>query len=325
MTQSEQQPDFHAADWDTYWRGAGEQAAYPEGGTQEAVLAEFWGGLFTQQLASGDAGPLRMLDLACGNGAVTGFAREIAPQATNWCLDYSASALAEVARRYDGSYCVAADARQIPLAAGSFDLVVSQFGIEYAGIEAIPEAARLVAQGGQLALVLHLVDGLIHRECALNLAAVTAVQDTEVVTLARAAFSAGFALNAGTGSVEAFKAAERNFTPAVRALEQLLKQYGTAAAGGLLNQLYADIAHMYGRMSAYEPAEIISWLDGMVRELAAYRGRMASMLAAAVDLQQLTAIQQQLEADGMRLIERRTLDMGTDGMPAAWVMVLRRD
>ena len=90
------------------------------------------------------------------------------------------------------------------------------------------------------------------------------IRDSELLPLAREAFNAGFDLNAGSGSPAAFKAAEKRFTPAVRALEKLMREMGEAIASGLPRKLYQDLAHMYRRMSAYDRADIIDWVDGMV-------------------------------------------------------------
>ena len=220
---------------------------------------------------------------------------------------------------------VAFDAGAPALAEASCDLVVSQFGIEYAGLPALSRAAGLVAPGGVLALVLHLRDGEIYRECAANLGAADAIRASSVLVLAREAFAAGFALNAGTGSVEAFKEAERAFTPAVRRLEDILREWGPAAADGLPRQLYQDIAHMYQRMSAYEPGEVMGWLEGMTAELDAYVGRMSSMLEAAIDEPVLAAQCSALKQLGFGASETGTLAMGDDDAAAAWWLTAQRN
>jgi ubiquinone/menaquinone biosynthesis C-methylase UbiE len=265
-----------------------------------------------------------MLDLACGNGAVTGYALQAAPRLKTCCLDYSASAVLELRKRYPGSLCLAGNARQLPFPDGCFDLVVSQFGLEYAGFDAVAEAARVLSPGGQLAAVLHLRDGGIYRECAANLQAVNAIRDSELLPLARDAFNAGFDVNAKTGTVEAFKAAEKRFTPAIRALEKLMREMGEAIASGLPRKLYQDIAHMYQRMSAYDRADIINWVDGMMMQLDAYGGRMSSMLDAALDSAQLQAMRTLLERQGVRVLHSHSLEMGADPEPAAWVMEAAR-
>lgn len=51
-------------------------------------------------------------------------------------------------------------AEQLPFAAAGFDVVVSQFGVEYAPLGlAIPEIARVLRSGGRIGLLMHHADG----------------------------------------------------------------------------------------------------------------------------------------------------------------------
>ncbi|WP_188310289.1 class I SAM-dependent methyltransferase [Arenimonas fontis] len=52
------------------------------------------------------------------------------------------------------------DAAALPFPDACLDLCMSQFGIEYAGLQAWREAARVLRSGGELAAVLHHVDAL---------------------------------------------------------------------------------------------------------------------------------------------------------------------
>lgn len=315
-------PAHHADAWDTYWRGTQENAAHREGGPQEPVLEAFWAAFFQREMVARECPAL--LDLACGNGAVTGHALRVSSAWSLHCSDYSLNALRGVRQRYPAARCIVADAGNTPFAAGAFDLVVSQFGVEYAGPEAIFEAARLVAPGGTLGLLLHVEGGAIYRECEYNRDTVLALQALDILALAQAAFDAGFALNAGSGTPQAFKAAERAFTPAVRGLEQLLQARGAQSAGGLLQQLYQDIAQLYRRMSAYAPEDIRSWLGGMEAECAAYVGRMQSMLDASCTQAALDGAAQRLAASGFATQERSALRVSEQAQAAAWALVMQR-
>ena len=312
--------DKHTGDWDAYWRGTHENAAHREGGPQEEVLAQFWGELFSSPAGKAAS----MLDVACGNGAVTGHAITGGVAAELYCADYSHSALLELRKRYSNAKCAVADAARLPWRDGQFGLVVSQFGLEYAGSEALLEAARVVAPGGCLAAVMHLYEGGIYRECDENRRVVEEVADIKLLALARAAFANGFALNRGETAVETFKASERAFTPAVRGLEGILQRYGSSAADGLPKQLYSDIASMYRRMSSFEESEVMGWIDGMEKELEAYSGRMQSMVNAAVKESELEQLVAQLKKMGFDENPPQTLRMGRMSEPAAWALVLQR-
>jgi hypothetical protein len=319
------EPSSVGSDWDRYWRGTWEAAAHEDGSPQEAALEDFWRQFFRDvAVADNSAGPQTLLDVASGNGAVIRYAQQQAQPLDYFALDYSHNALLNLQSRYPEVSCLAGDARQPAIAAGSIDLVVSQFGVEYAGATAVEAIAELVAGGGYLALVLHLHEGAIYQECAGNHRAILAVQSVDILELARAAFLAGYGINAGTSSVDAFKQAERAFTPAVRGLEQLLQRFGSQAAGGLLQQLYRDIAEMYPRMSSYAETEVITWLDGMVVELEAYAGRMLSMVNVAVDQQTFDQHCQRLRAMGFSDFRCAKLAVGKTSELAAWTLVAQR-
>lgn len=311
-----------AADWDVYWRGTHEKAAHQSGGAQDAALESFWRALFNHYLPAFEHP--RLLDLASGNGAVTGFAAQSRADVTLCATDASLNALKSLRARYPLCRCTAGDALKPPFAPRSFSVVASQFGLEYAGSAALIPAAGLVAPGGLLAAVMHLKDGAIYRECALNHRAVVAIQDSHLLPLARRAFASGFALNANTGSVDDFKAAERALTPAVRSLEQLLAEMGNAVAGGLGRRLYDDVAYMYQRMSAYAPGDVLGWVDGMVLELEAYRARMAAMTAVALDETALRSLLDQLASEGFTVEKCEKLLMGAGAEEGAWTVVVHR-
>ncbi|MFK7913395.1 MAG: class I SAM-dependent methyltransferase [Pseudomonadales bacterium] len=312
--------------WDVYWNGTRENAAHQQGGPQEAVLEAFWSELFKSQ--TGPQGRsderLQLLDIACGNGAVSGFALASGGNFEQFACDFSHSAMAQLGRRHGGVTPVQADAAHLPFASQCFDLVCSQFGLEYAGASAFAEAGRVIAPQGTLATVVHLHDGAIYQECAGNLQAAQGILGTAVLDLAEGAFSAGFDLNEGVGDVAAFKAAEREFTPTVRALESVIKRFGAGAAGGLAQQIYRDIAQMYRRMSAYAREDVLGWVVGMRAELDAYCGRMSTMMAAALTTAQRDSVIAELANGGLGLIENRTMNMDASKVPGAVVMVWQR-
>ena len=311
------------ADWDRYWRGTWEAAAHEDGSPQNAALEIFWQAFF-EHFDDRDP-PLSLIDVAAGNGAVTRFARAGGPADMEcFALDYSVSALKNLRERYPGVRCVAADALSPPFAPGSFGAVVSQYGIEYAGPEAIAAAGNLVSPGGYLGLVVHYTDGGIYRECANNRRVLLDIRALNVLELARAAFRAGFALNAGRGTAADFKAAEREFAPAVRGLEQLLKREGSQLASGLPLQLYKDIAAMYRSMSAYAEEDIVAWIDGMQLELDAYIGRMQSMTDAAVDEPTLQAQCEKLVDMGFATPQPGCLRVSASAQPSGWTLIVRR-
>ncbi|HEU0305478.1 MAG TPA: class I SAM-dependent methyltransferase [Lysobacter sp.] len=313
------------AAWDEYWRLSHEAAAHPTGGPQEEVLARFWTSFLRTALAN-VADP-RLIDLACGNGAMLRFALDSARRAGRPLLalgvDNSPAAIADLKRRLPAVLGLVADVRQAPFPDGGFDIVGSQFGLEYGGLAAFDEAARLVAPGGMLALIVHLKDGAIYRECAANLQAIDGVRRCGILAATRDVFRAAAEGMRRAGDAAA---AKTRLLTAAREMEEILRTYGSAVAGGIVQRLYVDMGHMCLRVNAFRPTEVLHWVANMERESEAYAKRMSSMLAAAVDGRQMDVISARLANRGLSVRTREEMHIGVAKVePAAWTLVCRRE
>lgn len=313
--------------WDEYWRRTREAAAHQAGGPQDEVLARFWNTLLMRTLPNYPHP--RILDVACGNGAVTRLVFDSAkrlggPEPSVHALDRSLAALMELRKRVPSIKGVVADASRTPFPDGAFDLVVSQFGLEYAGIGAPGEAARLVAPDGVLATILHLTSGAIYRECAINLEAAQGLRDSALLPHTRRVFEAGIAVNTARGNGAAFQQADQEFRPAFATAQGILSRHGPDVAGGVVQRLCADIEHMYRRMGAYALRDVLDWIDQTAAELDTYILRMSAMLDAAIDEDELDQMLQLLTAAGLAVRMRETMRMGKKNEAAAWVLVCDR-
>jgi SAM-dependent methyltransferase len=93
----------------------------------------------------------RVLDVATGPGYVAGAAAARGALATG--LDFSPSMVEEARRRYPATTFREGDAEALPYGAGSFDVVVMNFGLLHLARPdvAIAEAHRVLASGGRYA------------------------------------------------------------------------------------------------------------------------------------------------------------------------------
>ena len=309
-----------AGEWDQYWRGAGEAGAWTAGGARHPALRLFWMQFF--ESARDAVSSPRLLDVASGSGAVIECALEAFAGATldAWCLDSSAAAIEGLRERFPAVTGLQCDAGSIPPEAGRFDLITSQFGIEYAGVGAIRGLPDALAPGGRIALLLHHTDGLIQAECAASLDAVNRVQSSNFVALARDMFAAGFAAVRGADRTPYDESAKR-LSPAVEAVEKVMSELGPDVAAGTVTQLYNDVARIHSRLPHYDPDEVLGWLERMESELETYGGRMASMLNAALDAEDFERACQSLTARGCILETAGPFKASDRDEPFGWALV----
>lgn len=319
------QPDASSISksWDTYWAGTGATGAFSSGGVNHPAIAAFWNALFAEY--DGRKTAYSLLDIATGNGALV--ERALSGPAGSaldvTCVDISEAAIDNVVRRFPQVTGIVADAREIPLDDARFDLVTSQFGVEYAGVTAIHEAARLVTHGGRIAMLLHTDGGSIYRECSDSLAAIQALKEARFVPLAQSFFEAGF--NAVRGGDRAkYDDAGRRLSPAVQATERILTKFGEGVAGGTVAKLYDDVGRIHERIQHFDPVEVLQWISAMEAELDAYHARMSSMMSAAIDRPAFDRICRQLEEDGLKLQDADALVPAGDSAALAWMLVATR-
>ena len=309
--------------WDTYWHGTGDVGAYSSGGVNHPAIMDFWDEFFN--MVKTDYTKPKIIDIATGNGAV--IERALAtfgdeqPEFT--CLDISGSAIANIHNRFPGVKGIVADVCSIPLDSDSFDIATSQFGVEYAGLEAINEVARLLTMGGRLTLLLHNREGSIHQECVESLDAVVQLQNSRFIPLAIEMFSAGFKAVRGAERAP-YEAAAKQLAPAIGVLENIMKQYGEHVAGDTIARLYNDVGQIHQEIQQYEPTEILEWLKRMDGELNAYTGRMSSMSQSAIDSVAFDQVNAGLCSRGYTIERAEPLVTTDHDFPLAWVLIAKK-
>ncbi len=311
-----------ADSWDTYWHGTGDVGAYSSGGVNHPAIRVFWDEFFAD--VKQDFNEPKIIDIASGNGAVV--ERALATfgkqQLDITCVDVSDAAISNIRARFPPVNAIVTDARNIPLDSGIFDIATSQFGVEYAGLETINEAARLLASGGQLALLLHNQTGSIHRECLESLDAIIRLQESRFIPLAIGMFSAGSKAVRGADRA-AYEAAAKQLAPAIGVLEAIMKQYGQHVAGDTINRLYNDVGRIHQRIQHYEPTEILDWLNKMDGELDAYAVRMSSMSESALDEESFEQICEGLRSKDFTIERAEPLLIPDHDLPLAWVLIAK--
>jgi ubiquinone/menaquinone biosynthesis C-methylase UbiE len=101
--------------------------------------------------AAGVGAGVRVLDVACGPGFLAAAAAERGASTVG--VDFSSAQVALARRRHSSLRFEVADAAALPFAAGSFDVVLSSFGMLHFpnAAAAAAEARRVLAPGGRFA------------------------------------------------------------------------------------------------------------------------------------------------------------------------------
>lgn len=319
--------------WNTYWQGAGGGEAFTSGGVSHPGFPAFWATALSEFLAAhadnnvakDTTGVARILDIATGSGAVIqAFSMLPGAKLENVsCIDVSPAAIDGVKSRFPDVSGVVADASAIPLEAGQFDLITSQFGIEYAGLNAIDEAVRLLAPGGSLLFLLHIQSGALYRECRAAVDALGRAQQSGFIELTRNFFESGFAAVRGADRAP-YEAAARAMNPAIQKLEAILAEHGEHVAGDAIVTLLSTVQTIHSRIQHYNPDEALGWLTALEEELPKHEERMASMRNAALDEDALKGVCERLTEQGLTIDRAQASHVEGDELPIAWVLQATR-
>lgn len=309
--------------WNKYWVGSRDSASFSEGGVNHPYLQNFWRNYFPA--AINNNGKTQILDVASGNGAVLDAAQlgEVHENISITCIDSSKQALISLKTRFPHVNILETDVRTIPFDENSFDIVTSQFGIEYAGVEYISNIANLVKPEGQLALIIHHAKGSIFSECSDNAKAIMHLQDSNFLPLAIKMFEAGFSALASQNSEEA-KHALAEFMPVFKSLEPIMDQFGINVAGKTIQTLYNTVAKIQQNINSYAETEVIGWLQEMSAEIPSYLGRMEAMVHAAISTETFTNLCESLESQNFSLTEAQEINTNESAIPLAWILVAKK-
>jgi len=305
--------------WNTYWEGVSGSQEFTSGGVSHPGFAVFWADALGEFFAARPES--RTLDIATGSGTVID-SLSLVPGIsldTVSCVDIAQAAVDGVKNRFPDVNGVVADANLIPLEPGQFDLITSQFGIEYAGPGAIDEAVRLLAPGGYLIFLMHIHSGALHRSCLATIDALSRVRQANFFKFSKAYFEAGFAAVRGADRAP-YESAAKELNPVIQELESILTQHGENVADGTIYYLYTTIQNIHNRIQYYEPDEVFDWLKTADLELSKHLERMRSMNNSALNKAEIEGIRTILINKGLVPSQAEPLLFEGDPLPFAWAL-----
>ncbi|GGI87436.1 hypothetical protein GCM10007973_24890 [Polymorphobacter multimanifer] len=249
--------------WTSFWREAqphGCTTGFPP--AAQALLADRWRQLFA-------AAPRPVLDIACGRGALWHHA---GTPTHDWLGIDLATIIAAPFPFQSGL-----DAAALPFPDKAFALVVSQFGLEYAGLPAaIAEAARVC--NARLVALVHATEGAPCEQAREQLAQIDWLEAQALAPRLHRHFSN--ATETTAADIDALLAA-------------IVARADEDANNSLLEAVWR------GTMATQQdPHGPTSAVDALAAGLAGHRVRLAAMLAAAPDAAATQAAADQLHTSG---------------------------
>lgn len=287
--------------WSRHWAtGAAHSCAGSYGATYGGAIAAFW-----RHVCDGTPQGSRLLDIATGSGAIPRLWRtwrtgdrwdavDLAP-ATPPSLRDAGPDL-----RFHGG--VRAEA--LPFDAATFDLVTSQYGLEYGDLgRAVPELLRVRRPSGRVALVMHHVASRPVALARIELAHLDWLEGPEGLLTATAAMVRPVALAAtaeGRARLATDAAAEVARTRFNAAQDALARRAQATDGADVLGEVQDAVAGVLGlAMQRGEPAAQQA-LQALAQGLADSRWRLQELRDCALDDAAARALCTGLESAGLR-------------------------
>jgi len=158
--------------WSSYWQDTGNINSFSKDNYDKDIAA-FW-----QQEIS-DKSYIKVIDLACGNGAISWIANDIINKDKNTAsitgVDFSNITPFERLKISKDDFPMIdflgnTRLEKLPFENNTFDIAISQYGIEYSNLkQSIPEIARVLQPTSKLCLIIHSENSEIIQKTAKNL------------------------------------------------------------------------------------------------------------------------------------------------------------
>ena len=280
--------------WDLYWQNGILHSCIPRDAADAAVLDEVW-----RTLACGLKPDSPVLDLACGNGAVPAAMLDVNPYLSLTAVDLATIVPETLAGKWSSlravKFLAGTDMSCLPFKAGSFMAVTSQFGIEYADIgKTLGEAARVLAPGGFLTLVIH------HRDSDVLRASRHDLEELDSLLVPGGLVESLTCFVAGTVSLEALEASARSWLGS-----------DSRKTNQISGQVMAGIDRIITARQRGDHRE--NYLaETIPRRMDAQRERLRQQTAAAVNEAGAEEIAAQLEERCMSAVELQALASNAD-------------
>jgi SAM-dependent methyltransferase len=275
------------AGWRDYWKADRPASCMPENERTAQEIAATWQKWFAEC-----AGGSRILDIATGNGIVLTHAAAAGRQ-LNRAFALTGVDLADIdPLRYLSSleddmraatFVGSVAAEHLPFDASSFDVVVSQYGLEYADLDqALTEVARVLAPGGILHWLAHSESSEVvqqNREQAL---------EVEYLLAPRGPV---YYMNAFVARQRRRKDMQYSITMLNESFAQAYEWCKAHPPAKVVQEMCSGFADIANRWQAYDPSDLAKMLEDSERRLTSHSARIRSLLDAVMSPQRRQLLQ----------------------------------
>lgn len=293
--------------WSDYWLNDGQagEVFVDSKGQKPSYVKNHW-----RSELSGLRDASKVIDLACGAGSIfEDLAESKARSMELHASDISQVALDILKKRIPEVQALQCSTSEMPFSDKSFDAVVSQFGVEYAGIEAFSEAGRLVGPGGLLSIISHYENGYIDKRNEAFLAG------------ARDAISSGFVEKAANITRASFKGSKTQIQQAKQAFELAEKELSDSLdkhPEGIHNHLYFGFKQLYLKRDSYYERDILGWLDAMKKDIEKNIAKVSEIRKVSLSPDDAQKILEGLIQIGLKNVDIKPMNIPASDDIFAW-------
>ena len=293
------------AKWSDYWKNDsnGSEVFVTADGKKSQRLSEFWQAQFTPNDEFCFA-----VDIASGAGSVFSTLNHLSIKC-KVAVDISFHAFNPNDK---SSLFVQGDASRLPFANNSVDLLLSQFGIEYAESDtqqAFSEAGRVLKPGGNLKAICHIAGSTIETQKRRELDGLTLIDKHQFL---HHATQVAVALH--NQDVEGIK----KITPLFQTIEQDIHQYCQMNPDGMHNHIYRGVRSLLSDWRAYSLDDTKQWLKDINTQKQLLTERLKFIVNAALHSEDIERITLVLDKQNCRIKASSAIKLGSNSLPVGY-------
>ncbi len=306
--------------WRKYWQEDRMDSCVPEHNTTAREISERWIGLF--EVLPDDS---RILDVATGNGALLAHAANAAAQAGK-SFSLTGVDLADIdpvryvsdlpGGLHKANFIGGVAAENLPFSDSVFDVVASQYGLEYADLEkALGEVERVLVAGGRLLWLAHSAESSVVEQ--------TRDQSRQVEFLL-APGSPMHAMRSFVSKIKKRKGSQYATQKLNSALSEADLYCHDNPPAKVIREVCTVLADTAQRWQAFQPADLDKMLDDSQERLLAHRQRINDLLAAVVSPVREDLIRSRLRQRRWEAASFSTMRAGSASSPIGILIEARR-